>query len=60
MLAILQHHHFLCCHADDGLQWCGSGAQLVAHPADGVEKIDGADDAEAATSQPARSAGKSR
>lgn len=48
------------CPTDAGFHWCKSGAQLVAHPADGVEKIDGADDAEPSTSQPVRSPGTSR
>lgn len=50
----------VCCHTDAGFHRCLTGAQLVAHPADGVEKIDGADDAEPATSQSVRSPGTSR
>ena len=37
-----------------------SGAQLIAHPADGVEKMEGADEADAATPHPTRSLATSR
>lgn len=37
-----------------------SGAQLIAHPADSVEKLDGADEADSFTSHPVRSSAMSR